>query len=55
MIKLVKKEVLQISFIIPITLKKPDAISLAVGDGGNDVSMITAADVGVGVKGLEGN
>lgn len=28
--------------------------SLAVGDGGNDVSMIQQADVGVGIKGREG-
>lgn len=27
---------------------------MAVGDGANDVNMITAADVGVGVKGKEG-
>lgn len=28
--------------------------SLAIGDGGNDVSMIQQADVGVGIKGKEG-
>jgi len=28
---------------------------LAVGDGANDVNMITAAHIGVGVKGVEGN
>jgi phospholipid-transporting ATPase len=27
---------------------------LAIGDGANDVNMITAANVGVGLKGLEG-
>jgi len=27
---------------------------MAVGDGANDVNMITAADVGVGIKGKEG-
>ena len=29
-------------------------LTLAVGDGANDVNMITAADVGVGIKGKEG-
>ena len=28
---------------------------LAVGDGANDVSMITKADVGVGISGMEGS
>lgn len=30
-------------------------ITLAVGDGANDVNMINAANVGVGVKGIEGS
>ena len=29
--------------------------TLAVGDGANDVNMITAAHIGIGVKGVEGN
>jgi P-type E1-E2 ATPase len=29
-------------------------ISLAIGDGANDVPMIQAANVGVGIKGKEG-
>jgi P-type E1-E2 ATPase len=29
-------------------------LTLAVGDGANDVNMITAADVGIGIKGKEG-
>lgn len=33
---------------------KPMAITLAIGDGANDVNMITAAHVGIGIKGLEG-
>jgi phospholipid-transporting ATPase len=33
----------------------PQATTLAVGDGANDVNMITAAHIGVGVKGVEGN
>ena len=31
-----------------------DVITLAIGDGANDVNMITAAHVGVGISGLEG-
>ena len=33
----------------------PDKSSLAIGDGANDVSMITAANIGVGILGLEGS
>lgn len=33
---------------------KPSARTLSVGDGANDVNMITAAHVGVGISGLEG-
>ena len=33
---------------------KPDSVTLAIGDGANDVNMITAAHVGVGISGLEG-
>ena len=32
----------------------PDAKTLAIGDGANDVNMISAAHVGVGISGLEG-
>lgn len=32
----------------------PDMISLAIGDGANDVNMITAAHVGIGIRGVEG-
>ena len=32
----------------------PNATTLAIGDGANDVNMITAAHVGVGISGLEG-
>jgi phospholipid-transporting ATPase len=28
--------------------------TLAIGDGANDVNMITAAHIGVGIRGLEG-
>lgn len=32
----------------------PCVSTLAIGDGANDVNMINAAHVGVGIKGLEG-
>lgn len=32
----------------------PEKIMLAIGDGANDVNMITTADVGIGIKGREG-
>lgn len=34
--------------------EKPSVVTLAIGDGANDVNMITAAHVGIGIKGLEG-
>lgn len=34
--------------------RHPEKITLSVGDGANDVSMITTAHVGVGIAGLEG-
>jgi len=33
---------------------RPKAITLAIGDGANDVNMIAAAHIGVGIKGKEG-
>lgn len=33
---------------------KPESRTLSIGDGANDVNMITAAHVGVGIAGLEG-
>jgi phospholipid-transporting ATPase len=30
-------------------------ITLAIGDGANDVNMINSANVGVGVRGIEGS
>ena len=33
---------------------KPHCITLAIGDGANDVNMISAAHVGIGIRGLEG-
>lgn len=32
----------------------PNKNTLSIGDGANDVSMITEAHVGVGIRGLEG-
>jgi phospholipid-translocating ATPase len=32
----------------------PKTITLAVGDGANDVNMINAAHIGVGISGVEG-
>ena len=34
--------------------RSPDKTTLAIGDGANDVNMITAAHLGVGISGLEG-
>ena len=33
---------------------KENVTTLAIGDGANDVNMITAAHVGIGIRGLEG-
>lgn len=35
-------------------IKNLGHVTLAIGDGGNDVAMIQAADVGVGITGKEG-
>lgn len=32
----------------------PEVSTLAIGDGANDVNMISAAHVGIGIKGVEG-
>ena len=34
--------------------QKDKVTTLAIGDGANDVNMITAAHIGVGISGLEG-
>lgn len=34
--------------------KYPNKTTLSIGDGANDVNMITTADIGVGISGLEG-
>ena len=38
-----------------IKLQCPNKSTLAIGDGANDVNMITTAHVGVGIMGLEGS
>ncbi|KAH8909830.1 phospholipid-translocating P-type ATPase [Coniochaeta sp. PMI_546] len=46
---------LQKALVVKLVKKyKKDAISLAIGDGANDVSMIQAAHIGVGISGVEG-
>lgn len=32
----------------------PNIITLAIGDGANDVNMITSAHIGIGIRGVEG-
>lgn len=45
---------LQKAQVVTLVRENLDAISLAIGDGANDVSMIQAAHVGVGISGEEG-
>jgi len=33
----------------------PGKVTLAIGDGSNDVNMISTAHVGIGIMGKEGN
>jgi magnesium-transporting ATPase (P-type) len=41
--------------VVKLIIKAKDNITtLAIGDGANDVNMITAAHIGVGISGLEG-
>ena len=35
-------------------VRNPDKATVAIGDGSNDVNMITAAHIGIGISGLEG-
>ena len=35
--------------------KAENITTLAIGDGANDVNMITAAHIGIGILGLEGS
>ncbi|KAG8221375.1 Ca-transporting ATPase [Butyriboletus roseoflavus] len=45
---------LQKALVVKLVKKNQNAILLAIGDGANDVSMIQAAHVGVGISGVEG-
>ncbi|KAJ7690706.1 calcium transporting ATPase [Mycena rosella] len=45
---------LQKALVVKLVKKNQKAILLAIGDGANDVSMIQAAHVGVGISGVEG-
>ncbi|XP_045203321.2 probable phospholipid-transporting ATPase IA isoform X3 [Mercenaria mercenaria] len=45
---------LQKAELVDLVKKSCSAITLAIGDGANDVGMIQAADVGVGISGVEG-
>ena len=40
--------------VLMVRMEHPRAKTLAIGDGANDVNMITAAHVGIGISGLEG-
>lgn len=45
---------LQKALVVKLVKKYDKSILLAIGDGANDVSMIQAAHVGVGISGVEG-
>ena len=45
---------MQKALVVKLVKKNQKSILLAIGDGANDVSMIQAADVGVGISGEEG-
>nr|XP_020664948.1 probable phospholipid-transporting ATPase VB isoform X2 [Pogona vitticeps] len=45
---------LQKSMVVKLVRSQLKVMTLAVGDGANDVSMIQAADVGIGISGQEG-
>lgn len=45
---------LQKALVVELVKKSKHAVTLAIGDGANDVSMIKAAHIGVGISGEEG-
>jgi phospholipid-transporting ATPase len=44
---------LQKALVVKLVKKNTSSLLLAIGDGANDVSMIQAAHVGIGISGLE--
>ncbi|ELW47597.1 putative phospholipid-transporting ATPase IA [Tupaia chinensis] len=52
--QILKVSPLQKSEIVDVVKKRVKAITLAIGDGANDVGMIQTAHVGVGISGNEG-
>jgi P-type E1-E2 ATPase len=40
--------------IVELVKNNTDKITLAIGDGANDVNMINAAHIGIGIYGFEG-
>jgi phospholipid-transporting ATPase len=48
------KQKAEIVNIIKEKKKKENITTLAIGDGANDVNMINAAHIGIGISGLEG-
>ncbi|NWV58539.1 AT8B3 ATPase, partial [Malurus elegans] len=44
----------QKALMVQLVKKHKKAVTLAIGDGANDVNMIKTADIGVGISGLEG-
>ncbi|AOA64370.1 Aminophospholipid translocase (flippase) [Komagataella phaffii CBS 7435] len=45
---------LQKALVVKMVKRRKKALLLAIGDGANDVSMIQAAHVGIGISGMEG-
>lgn len=45
---------LQKALVVELIKRTKKAVTLAIGDGANDVSMIKAAHIGVGISGQEG-
>eukprot|EP01122_Echinamoeba_exundans_P017726 TRINITY_DN965_c0_g1_i1.p1 TRINITY_DN965_c0_g1~~TRINITY_DN965_c0_g1_i1.p1 ORF type:complete len:918 (-),score=99.81 TRINITY_DN965_c0_g1_i1:823-3576(-) len=46
---------LQKAEVVKLVAEGEDAVTLSIGDGGNDVPMIQQAHIGVGIQGREGN